>query len=88
VPTLQEVGINLVANSPFGLAGPKGMEPSIVAAIHDAFKKGMNEPSYVAEMVKFDQEPAYLNSADYRAYAIRTLAEQRQILGDLGLSQN
>lgn len=88
VPTLKEIGIDLVANSPFGIAGPKGMDPRVVAALHDAFKKGMEEPSYIAEMVKFDQEPFYLNSADYRDYALRTLAEQKRILADLGLSQN
>jgi tripartite-type tricarboxylate transporter receptor subunit TctC len=88
VPTLREVGIDLVANSPFGLAGPKSMDPRIVAALHDAFKKGMEEPSYIAEMNKFDQEPFYLNSADYKTYALRTLAEQKKILADLGLSQN
>ena len=42
----------------------------------------------LAEMAKFDQEEFYLNTEDYRAYAARTLAEQRQILGDLGLRLN
>jgi len=88
VPTLREIGIDLVANSPFGIAGPKGMDPAVVRVLHDAFKKGMEEPSYIAEMTKFDQEPFYLNSADYTNYAIRTLAEQKKILADLGLSQN
>jgi len=64
------------------------MEPKIVAALHGAFKKGMEEPSYKAEMVKFDQEPFYMNSADYRAYAQRTVAEQKQIMGEIGLRQD
>ncbi len=45
VPTLKEAGIGLVSNSPFGLAGPKGMDPKVVKILHDAFKKGMDEPS-------------------------------------------
>ena len=53
------------------------MDPRVVAILHDAFKKGMEEPSYIAGgMNKFDQGPFYLNSADYQAYALRTLAEQ------------
>jgi tripartite-type tricarboxylate transporter receptor subunit TctC len=39
VPTLREVGIDMVSNSPFGIAGPKGMDPAVVKIIHDAFKK-------------------------------------------------
>ena len=88
VPTLRESGIDLVSNSPFGLAGPKGMDPKVIAALHDAFKKGMDEPSYRAEIAKFDQEPFYMNTADYRAYALRTLAEQKQIMGELGLNKD
>jgi hypothetical protein len=48
----------------------------------------MEEPSYKAEMAKFDQEAFYMNSADYRAYAVQTLAEQKQIMGELGLRQD
>ena len=88
VPTLKEIGIDMVFNSPFGLAGPKGMDPAVVKALHDAFKKGLEEPASVAEMVKFDQEPFYLNSADYLAFAKRQLADQKQILGELGLAVN
>jgi tripartite-type tricarboxylate transporter receptor subunit TctC len=85
VPTLKEVGIDLVSNSPFGLAGPKGMDPKVVAILHDAFRKGMEEPSYVAEMIKFDQEPYYMSSEEFRAFALRQLIEQKKIIGELGL---
>jgi tripartite-type tricarboxylate transporter receptor subunit TctC len=52
VPTLKEIGIDMVVNSPYGLAGPKGMDPKIVKILHDAFKKGMEEPSYTAALVQ------------------------------------
>ena len=45
VPTLKELGIDMVSNSPFGIAGPKGMDPAVVKVLHDAFKKGMEEQS-------------------------------------------
>jgi tripartite-type tricarboxylate transporter receptor subunit TctC len=88
VPTLKEIGIDMVSNSPFGIAGPKGMEPSIVKALHDAFKKGMEEPSYVEVVAKFDQEPFYLNTADYRRYAMKEIAEQKRLVEELGLKQD
>jgi tripartite-type tricarboxylate transporter receptor subunit TctC len=88
VPTLKEIGIDLVSNSPFGIAGPKGMDPRIVRTLHDAFKKGQEDPLYLAAMAALGQEPSYLNSEDYRAFAIREIAEQRRLIETLGLRQN
>ncbi len=84
VPTLKETGINMVSNSPYGLAGPKGMDPKVVKILHDAFKKGSEEPAYRETLIKLDQEPFYLNTADYRTYAERAFAEQRKLMGELG----
>lgn len=87
VPTLKEVGIDIVSNSPFGIAGPKGMDGQAMRVLHDAFRKGMQEPSYRDTMAKFDQEEFYLNSADYAAFARQQIAEQKQIIEELGLKQ-
>jgi tripartite-type tricarboxylate transporter receptor subunit TctC len=84
VPTLKESGIAMVSNSPFGLGGPKGMDPKVVKILHDAFKKGSEEPAYLETLAKLDQEPFYLNTADYRAFAERSFAEQKQLMGELG----
>jgi tripartite-type tricarboxylate transporter receptor subunit TctC len=86
-PTLRETGIDIVSNSPFGIAGPKGMDPAVVRIIHDAFKKGAEDPAYLEATAKLDQEPAYLNTEDYRRYAVRELAEQKRLIEDLGLRQ-
>lgn len=88
VPTLRETGVDLVSNSPFGIAGPKGMDPKVVKILHDAFKKGAEEPSYIESMIKLDQEAAYMGSDAYRRYAIETLAEQKTLIEDLGLKQD
>jgi tripartite-type tricarboxylate transporter receptor subunit TctC len=57
----------------------------VVKILHDAFKKGSEEPSYLETLTKLDQEPFYLNTADYRAFAERTLVEQKQLIEELGL---
>src|SRR5262249_43620464 len=54
VPTLRDIGIDMVSNSPFGIAGPRGLEASVVKILHDAFKKGLEEPSYAAAMASLD----------------------------------
>ncbi len=88
VPVLKEVGINMVSNSPYGIAGPKGMDPKIVKVLHDAFKKGLEEPSYIAAMEKFDQEAAYLSTEDYQKHALQQIEEAKQLVQELGLKMN
>jgi len=61
------------------------MDPAVVKAIHDAFKKGMEEPEFKQTLEKFDQEAYYLNSADYAALAKKTIEEEREIVKRLGL---
>jgi tripartite-type tricarboxylate transporter receptor subunit TctC len=88
VPVLKELGLNLVANSPYGIAGPKGMDPKVVKALHDAFKKGLEEPSYAAALEKFDQELAYLSTEDYAKHAAQNIEEAKKLVDDLGLKTN
>ena len=38
-------------------------------------------------MAKLDQEDNYLNTADYQAYAMQQIAEQKQLVEELGLKQ-
>ena len=85
VPTLREIGIDMVSNSPFGIAGPKGMDPKIVRVLHDAFKKGLEEPSYAAAVANLDQELFYLSSEDYQNFAMRQIEEARRFITELGL---
>jgi len=87
VPTLRDIGIDMVSNSPFGIAGPRGMEVGIVKLLHDAFKKGLEEPSYAAAMASLDQELFYLNSEDYRKFALQQIEEAKRFIGELGLKQ-
>src|SRR5436305_14147810 len=87
VPTLREVGIDMVSNSPFGIGGPKGMDAAVVKVLHDAFKKGMEEQSYKDTIAKLDMEPHYMSAADYHAHAMQQVSEQKQLVEELGLKQ-
>lgn len=88
VPALTEIGINIVSIAPYGLAGPKDMDPKIVKVLHDAFSKGTMEPSYLAVLKRLDQEPYYLSSQDYRAFAAQQMIEQRRVVEKLDLDSN
>jgi tripartite-type tricarboxylate transporter receptor subunit TctC len=85
VPTLKEIGVDMVVEEPYGLAGPKGMDPKIVNILHDAFKKGMEHPSYTAVLARLDEQSYYMSSRDYRDFAIRQVAEQKRRVEELGL---
>jgi tripartite-type tricarboxylate transporter receptor subunit TctC len=87
-PTLQEEGINLVLNSPYGVAGPKGMDPKVVRALADAFAKGVQEPSYAEALRKFDQEVAYLDTAAYEKHVVEQIQEAKTLVEELGLKKN
>jgi tripartite-type tricarboxylate transporter receptor subunit TctC len=87
VPTLKEVGFDMISNSPFGIGGPKGMDPTVVKVLHDAFKKGVEEQSYKDALAKLDMEPYYMNTTDYHAYAMQQTVEQKQLVEELGLKQ-
>ena len=60
VPTLRELGHDIVAQSPYGLGGPRDLPARIVAILHDAFKVAMFDPQFIHEIAKYDQEPDYL----------------------------
>ena len=86
VPTLKELGYGIVANSPYGLAGPAGMAPEVVRVLHEAFHAAMHEPAHIAELAKYDQELAYLGPEDYgrsmrAAYASEKRNTERMGLG-------
>jgi tripartite-type tricarboxylate transporter receptor subunit TctC len=88
VPTLGEQGINLVITSPYGVAGPKGMDPKVVKVLQDAFAKGVREPSYAEALKKFDQELAFLDTAAYEKHVAELIAEAKKQVEQLGLKTN
>lgn len=80
VPTMRELGLDIVATSPYGLVGPRGLAPDVLRTLHDAFKEALFDPLHVAELAKFDQDVAYLGSADYaRSLRDASAAEQRAV---------
>jgi len=85
VPTAKELGYNVVANSPYGLVGPKGMDPAIIKTLHDAFKKAMDDPKHLEVLDQLNQPVWYKNSADYAAWARDTLVKEKVLIERLGL---
>jgi tripartite-type tricarboxylate transporter receptor subunit TctC len=77
VPTAKELGYGVVSTSPYGLAGPKGMDPAVVRKLHDAFKKAMDDPRHVEVLRQLNQDAWYRSGADYAQWAGRPLPRTR-----------
>ena len=86
VPTLDELGYQTVSDSPFGVCGPKGMDPAITARLHDAFKKTLDDPAVLATFEKYDQSVIYLNTADYTKFARDNYASEKAVIERLVLA--
>ena len=65
VRTLREAGIDLDVNSPYGVCGPKGMDPAIVKKVHDAMKDALFSPETQAVMNTYNMPTLYLDTAAY-----------------------
>lgn len=86
-PTLKELGFPFVFDSPFGIAGPKGMDPKVVAKLHDAFKKAIDDPAVQATLAKYDMVVNYKNSADYVKAVKEVTDNERKVVESLGLAK-
>jgi len=87
VPTLRELGYPLAVESPFGIAGPKGMDPKIIAKLHDAFKKVIDDPGVIATLAKYDMVPNYKNTEDYNKFVHEQIESERKVIESLGLAK-
>lgn len=84
-PTVKELGIDTVSNSPYGLVGPKGVPPQVVKVLHDAFKAASEDPENLKTLAQLDQPPWYLSSEDYAKWAAETFKAERVTIERLGL---
>jgi tripartite-type tricarboxylate transporter receptor subunit TctC len=86
-PTLQELGYPFVFDSPFGIAGPRGMDPAIAKKLHDAFKEAMSDPKAMEIQKRYDYVNRYMNSEDYARFVMAQVAEQKAVIERLGLAK-
>ena len=84
-PTAKELGYDVVSYSPYGIVGPRGMDPKVVKIIHDAFKKAIDDPENAKILQQLDQVYWYKNSEDYAKWAAETNVSERALIERLGL---
>ena len=87
VPTLKELGYPFVFESPWGIAGPKGMDPKVVQKLQDAFRKALDEKSVKDAYEKYEMVENYMDSATYTRFVADYMKSERENLTKLGLAK-
>jgi tripartite-type tricarboxylate transporter receptor subunit TctC len=82
VPTLKELGIDLVETSPYGLAGPAGMDPAVVATIYGTFRKALHDPRHLEVLRKFDMETFEMEPKDYTDWVMKEIDRQQRLVAE------
>lgn len=85
VPTAREAGYPIVAQGWRSIGGPRGIPADVQKVIHDAFKKGLAQPSFQEFMKKSGFPVLYMGSDELRAYVEKERAEFRDVLDRLRL---
>jgi len=85
VPTLTELGYETISDSPFGIGGPKGMDPALTRRLHDTFKKTLEDPAVLATFDKFDQTVIYASTEDYTRFIADQYVKEKALMARLGL---
>jgi tripartite-type tricarboxylate transporter receptor subunit TctC len=84
-PTVKELGIDTVSNSPYGLVAPKGLPQPVLKRLHDAFKAASDDPENMKTLQQLDQLHWYKSSEDYAKWAAETLQAERATIERVGL---
>ena len=85
VPTVKELGMNIVVDSPGGLIGPKGMDAATIKVLADAFRAAAEEPQHLQFLDNLDQPLLLLDGPAYKAEMAKTYDEERELLAKLKL---
>ena len=87
VPTLTELGYGIVSTSPYGIGVPAATPPAVVKTLHDAFKKGLEDPIHTKTLEKYNQPVWYLSTEDYTKWAREQFERERKLIERLGLKK-
>jgi tripartite-type tricarboxylate transporter receptor subunit TctC len=84
VPTVKELGWDLVIDSPVGLVAPKSLDPKIAARLQAAFSKAASDPAYLQQLESFDMQPNVISGPAYAAYARGQFEREQKMLAEIG----
>jgi tripartite-type tricarboxylate transporter receptor subunit TctC len=85
VPTARELGLNFVYTVAVGIAGPRDLPAPIVNRLHEAFRKGLEDPDTVKLFDTLKKDPWPIGPAAYATWARSTVEQERRMVERSGL---
>jgi tripartite-type tricarboxylate transporter receptor subunit TctC len=85
VPTVKEMGYDVVYNSPLELFAPKGLPAPVVSKLHDSFRKGMDDPGFDAVLKKLGMPQLYLGGEDLLKTNRQDFERMKKVVEKVGL---
>jgi tripartite-type tricarboxylate transporter receptor subunit TctC len=84
VPTIKELGYDLVIESPVGLVAPKNLDAKVAARLQAAFRKAASDPAYLQQLENFDMQANLMTGDAYAAYARAQFDREQKMLNEIG----
>ena len=85
MPTLKELGFNVVYEVVRGLLVPKGTPAPVKGKLEEACTRAAKEPGFAQAMKLQGTRVAFLDAKEYAAFLDKIDAENKTIMADLGL---
>jgi tripartite-type tricarboxylate transporter receptor subunit TctC len=86
VPTIKELGYAVTGSGVYGLAGPRGMDPSVVTVLHDAFKAAIDDPTHLAVLDRLNMPLHYMNGVDFQRWVAAQIPIERDLIQRLAIN--
>ena len=83
VPTLKELGIPIVAPTFLAIVGPKGLSLEKVETLHQAFKKGIEDPDFIKSCDLGEQVIVYRNPQDTADLFQKIDEEMKKLISEM-----
>jgi tripartite-type tricarboxylate transporter receptor subunit TctC len=87
IPTVTESGYHDSYSNSMMILGPKGLSPEIVETLHQAFKKGLDDPDFIKGCAQVDHAIVYKSPQETAKFVQTMNTEVADTLRDLKLSK-
>ena len=88
VPTLKELGIDVVEGSYRGYLAPKGTPKEIVDVLADGLEKVSADPQFKQACATVNMVPVLMRGEEFRSFLAKKQASLARIAKEMGLASN